>query len=162
MTPYVPGKPIEEVKRELGLEQVVKLASNENPLGPSPLAVAAVREAASQMHRYPDASGFALKVKLAERYGLEIGNVVLGNGSDELIHLLGLVFLQPGDRMVVADPTFVRYAAAAQLASAELVKVPLDSSLCHDLAAMARALTDRTKLVFVANPQNPTGKVVAE
>lgn len=162
MTPYVPGKPIEEVKRELGLDHVVKLASNENPLGPSPLAVAAVREASAQMHLYPDASGFALKTKLAAKHGLALNNVVLGNGSDELIHLLGLVFLQPGDQMVVAEPTFVRYAAAAQLAGVELLKVPLDSGLRHDLAAMRGALTSQTKLVFVANPHNPTGTVVAE
>ncbi|MBS1707801.1 MAG: histidinol-phosphate transaminase [Armatimonadetes bacterium] len=162
MQPYVPGKPIEEVQRELGLSSVVKLASNENPLGPSPKAVAAVQEAAKRMHVYPDASGHAVKQKLAEKAGLDKCQVLLGNGSDELIHLLGLIHLEKGDEMVVADPTFVRYEAAAHLAEATLVKVPLDHSLTHDLVAMADAVTPRTKLVFVANPHNPTGTVVSK
>ncbi|MES1227883.1 MAG: histidinol-phosphate transaminase [Armatimonadota bacterium] len=162
MTPYVAGKPIEEVKRELGLDHVVKLASNENPLGPSSLAVEAVREAASRMHLYPDASGYELKAVLAAKAGLNLENVLVGNGSDELIHLLGLVLLQPGDQMVVGEPTFVRYAASADLMGVELVKVPLDKDLRHDVAAMAKAFTDKTKLVYVSNPHNPTGTVVTK
>lgn len=160
MVPYTPGKPIEEVKRELGLERVVKLASNENPLGPSAAAVRAVEAAAGQMHLYPDASGYELRSALAARAGLGRENVMLGNGSDELIHLLGLVFLSHGDNMVVADPTFVRYDAAAHLADIELRKVSLDGEWRHNLAAMASACDDRTKLVFVANPHNPTGTVL--
>jgi histidinol-phosphate aminotransferase len=160
MTPYVPGKPIEEVKRELGISHVVKLASNENPLGPSPLAVAAVRKAAETMHLYPDASGHALKEALAEKHGLDLNQILLGNGSDELIHLLGLILLGPGDNMVVARPTFVRYEAAAHLANIELRQVPLDAEWKHDLSAMAAACDEKTKLLFVANPHNPTGTVV--
>lgn len=162
MQPYVPGKPVEEVQRELGLTSIVKLASNENPLGPSPKALDAVRRVAGQMHIYPDASGHAVKQKLAEKCRLGASQVLLGNGSDELIHLLGLVFLEKGDEMVVADPTFVRYEAAAQLAEARLVKVPLDAGWTHDLPKMAAAVTPRTKLVFVANPHNPTGTVVGK
>lgn len=160
MQPYVPGKPVDEVKRELGVDSVVKLASNENPLGPSPKAVAAVREAAASMHVYPDGSAHTVRTKLAEKHGVSPAQVLLGNGSDELIHLLGLVFLEKGDEMVVADPTFVRYEAAAHLAETTLVRVPLDATLTHDLERMADAVTPRTKLVFVANPHNPTGTVV--
>lgn len=161
MQPYIPGKPVDEVKRELGLDSVVKLASNENPLGPSPLAVSAVQEAAQRMHVYPDGSAHAVRVKLAAKYGLATNQILLGNGSDELIHLLGLVYLEKGDEMVVADPTFVRYEAAAFLAESNLVQVPLDTELRHNLEAMAAAVTPRTKLVFVANPHNPTGTVVS-
>jgi len=159
MTPYTPGKPIDEVKRELGLSEVVKLASNENPLGPSPLAIQAVQEAAPQMHLYPDASGYSVKEKIATKFGVERNNVLLGNGSDELIHLLGLVLLEPGTNMVVGNPTFVRYDAAAHLADIELRKVPLTETWHHDLDAMAAACDSQTRLVFVANPHNPTGTV---
>lgn len=160
MHAYVAGKPIEEVKRELGLERVVKLASNENPLGPSPRAVSAVQEAAANMHLYPDASGYALKSALASKFGVGRDNVLLGNGSDELIALLGMVLLRPGDSMVVADPTFVRYAASAELAEVELVRVPLDGLMRHDIDRMVEALSPTTRLVYVANPHNPTGTVV--
>jgi histidinol-phosphate aminotransferase len=161
MQPYSPGKPIEEVKRELGLERVVKLASNENPLGPSPRAVEAVRAAASAMHLYPDGAAYDLRQAIARKFAVTPDHILLGNGSDELIHLLGLVFLDsPEDQVVVGDPSFVRYDAAAHLAPCELVKVPLDNAYAHDLPAMARAVTDRTKLVFIANPNNPTGTIV--
>lgn len=160
MTPYVPGKPIDEVKRELGLTEVVKLASNENPLGPSPRAVEAVRQAASQLHLYPDASGHALKEAVANQFGLPMGQVVLGNGSDELIHLLGLVYLEPGDNIVTGSPSFVRYDATAGLSGAEHRRIPLDDEWRHDLGRMLEACDARTKLVFIANPHNPTGTVL--
>lgn len=161
MRAYSPGKPIEEVQRELGLERVIKLASNENPLGPPPGAIAAVQSAATNMNLYPDASGHALRTALAKRHGLPFEQVVLGNGSDELIHLLGLVLLDgPDDEVLVGNPSFVRYDAVAQLAPCQLVKVPLDSQYRHDLPAMARKVTEHTKIVFVANPNNPTGTVI--
>lgn len=161
MEPYSPGKPISEVQRELGLDSVIKLASNENPLGPSPKAVEAVREAAATMHIYPDASGYAVRQAIANRFDCSENSILLGNGSDELIHLLGLLFLgEPGDEMMMGDPSFVRYEAAAQLAPATLVKVPLDSAYRHDLTAMAARATERTKLIFIANPNNPTGTIV--
>jgi histidinol-phosphate aminotransferase len=160
MAPYVPGKPIGEVKRELGLTEVVKLASNENPLGPSPLAVAAVKQAAEQMHFYPDASGFELRVAIAEFLSVDPSMVMLGNGSDELIGSLGLIYLEPGDNIVTGTPTFVRYDAAAEISGTEHRRIPLDSGWRHDLSAMAAACDERTKLVFLANPHNPTGTVV--
>ena len=161
MTPYTPGKPIDEVKRELGLTRVVKLASNENPLGPGAKAVAAVTEAAKSMHLYPDASGYALKQAIASKFEVEDTQVMLGNGSDELIHLLGLIFLEPGDNVVIGAPSFVRYDAAAELSDVELRRVPVDAEWKHDLAAMAAVCDTRTKLVFVANPHNPTGTVLS-
>lgn len=160
MAPYVPGKPIDEVKRELGLNHVTKLASNENPLGPSPKALAAVAEAAHDLHLYPDASGHLLTVKLAEKAGVDPRQVVLGNGSDEILSMLGLAFLQPGDNIVVGKPTFVRYEAAGQLADCEIREVPLDAGMRHDLPAMVAACDASTKLVFLANPHNPTGTTV--
>ena len=160
MTPYSPGKPVDEVKRELGLDRVVKLASNENPLGPSPKAVAAVREAAARMHVYPDGAAYALKAALAARFGIGAKGILVGNGSDELIHLLGLVLLDEDSEMMMGDPGFSRYDASAHLSRARLVKVPLDADYRHDLPAMARAITPKTRLVYVANPNNPTGTVV--
>ena len=160
MTPYSPGKPVDEVKRELGLSRVVKLASNENPLGPSPKAVEAVREAAGRMHVYPDGAAYALRARLAEKHGVPSAQILVGNGSDELIHLLGLVLLEEGDAMMMGDPSFSRYDAAAHLAPARLIKVPLDADYRHDLPAMARAITPQTRLVWIANPNNPTGTVV--
>ncbi|HMS54035.1 MAG TPA: histidinol-phosphate transaminase [Fimbriimonadaceae bacterium] len=163
MQPYSPGKPIADVQRELGLTDVVKLASNENPLGPSPKAIAAVTEAARQMHIYPDGAAVNLKNALAEHFGIGIENLMVGNGSDELIHLLGLVFLDsPEDEIVVGNPSFVRYDAAAELAPSRLVRVPLTPDYRHDLPAMARAVSDKTKLVFIANPNNPTGTIVTK
>ncbi len=160
MQPYSPGKPVEEVKRELGLERVVKIASNENPLGPSPTAVADVQESASRMHVYPDGAAHSLRTALADKFAIDRQQILVGNGSDELIHLLGLVLLGEGDEMVMGDPSFSRYDAAAHLSVANLIKVPLDDEYRHDLPAMARAVTDRTRLLWVANPNNPTGTVV--
>lgn len=161
MTPYSPGKPIDEVKRELGLTEVIKLASNENPLGPSPKAVEAVAKAAAEMHIYPDASGYELRKAIAEREGLSMDQVMLGNGSDELIRYLGDIFLQGSEtELIMGDPSFVRYDASARLADAVLTKIPLTNDLRHDIPAMAEAISARTRLVYIANPNNPTGTVV--
>lgn len=161
LRPYVPGKPIEEVRRELGLERIVKLASNENPWGPSPLAIEAVKKAAEQMHYYPDGASFELKQAISEFYGVPVERIVAGNGSEDLIALLGATLLEgPEDEVIMAHPSFARYETAALMAPAKLIKVPVDDQQRHDLAAMAREFTPRTKLVFVANPNNPTGTVV--
>jgi histidinol-phosphate aminotransferase len=161
MTPYSPGKPISEVQRELGLSDVVKLASNENPLGPSPLALQAVREAASQIHLYPDGGAFELKQALSAHFDVPQEQIVLGNGSDEVIRMLGWVLLdKPEDEVLCGDPSFICYDEAAHMVPCKLVKVPLDSNYVHDLPAMARALSDRTRIVFIANPNNPTGTIV--
>lgn len=159
LEPYEPGKPIEEVQRELGLAEVIKLASNENALGPSPRAVAAVREALGALHRYPDGRGYALKQKLAAHLGVVPEQLVLGNGSDELITLALRAYVEPGDEVVVADPTFLIYQLAGQVAGATVRTVPLQQ-FRYDLVGMRRAITRRTKMVFIANPDNPTGSYV--
>src|SRR5246500_2170501 len=158
---YVPGKPIEDVARELGLEpsQIVKLASNENPLGPSPIAVKAMQEALLKAHFYPDGGGYHLRVGIAQKFGLSIDNVMLGNGSNEIIEFLGHAFLQPGDNIVIAEHAFVVYKIMAQLFGAKAIEVP-DPELIADVDAMARAVTARTKLIYLANPNNPTGTMV--
>jgi histidinol-phosphate aminotransferase len=160
---YIPGKPIEDVARELGLEpsQIVKLASNENPLGPSPMAVKAMQEALLNAHFYPDGGGYHLRVGIAEKFGLSIDNVLLGTGSNEIIEFLGHAFLQPGDNIVTAEHAFVVYKILAKLFGAETIEVP-DPDLTHDLPAMAEAINDRTKIVYIANPNNPTGTMVSE
>lgn len=161
MHPYSPGKPIEEVRRELGLDRIIKLASNENPWGPSPLAVEAVRLAALEMNLYPDGAAFELRKALSDHHGVPMSQIVAGDGSDELIHLIGLCLLgSPHDEVVMGQPSFVRYSAAAELAPCKLIQVPLDADQKHDLTAMAAACTSRTKIVFIANPNNPTGTAV--
>jgi histidinol-phosphate aminotransferase len=160
---YEPGRPLEEVARELGLADaadLIKLASNENNLGPSPRAVAAMQEAASQMHLYPDGSAFYLRQALAERLDVTPDMILPGNGSNELIELLGHVFLGPGDGVVMSERAFIVYLLVGRLFDAEVVRVPMQG-FTHDLEAMRAAITERTKLVFVANPNNPTGTCVA-
>jgi histidinol-phosphate aminotransferase len=156
INPYVPGKPIEELERELGITGSIKLASNENPLGPSPKAVAAIKKAVEGLNRYPDGSGFYLSQALAKKYGVEIPQVILGNGSNELIELLVRTFVQPGDEVISADPSFVVYKMITQAGGGTNVVVPC-KELRHDLDAMAERITARTKLMFIANPNNPTG-----
>lgn len=162
LKPYQPGKPIEEVKREFGITgEIVKLASNENPLGPSPAGLQALSEALPRLALYPDGGCHDLRLAVAEKLGVSPDMLVFGNGSDEIIHLLGLTFLEEGDEIVIGDPTFVLYEAAATLAGATSVKVPLTHpGLVHDLEAMGDAVTEKTRLVFIANPHNPTGTIV--
>ncbi len=160
---YEPGKPIEDVARELNLDpaNIIKLASNENPLGPSPLAVSAMKEAVERAHFYPDGGGYHLRNAIAERFGLSRENVILGNGSNEIIELVGHGFLNPGDEIVCADHAFVVYKLMATLFGATAIEVP-DPGFVHDLDAMADAITPRTREIFVANPNNPTGTMVGE
>jgi histidinol-phosphate aminotransferase len=160
LAPYEPGKPIEEVQRELGLSEVVKLASNENPLGPSPRAVEAVRAAAASAHRYPDGRSYRLREALAERLGVAPQQLVFGAGSDEILELLAKAFLREGDEAVFAWPSFAMYPIVVRGMGAQPVAVPLDADLVHDLPALAAAVTERTRLVFVCNPNNPTGTSV--
>lgn len=155
---YEPGRPIEEVAREFGFtdpDQIIKLASNENALGPSPLAVAAMQAAASQMHLYPDGGTFALREALARHLDVVPESVLPGNGSNELIELLGHVFLGPGTSLVMADCAFVVYRLVAALCGAAVIPVRMRAHT-HDLTAMAAAVRPDTRLVFVANPNNPT------
>jgi histidinol-phosphate aminotransferase len=163
MKPYVPGKPVDEVKRELGLTDVVKLASNENPFGPSPKAIEAVKRAAETMHVYPDGAAFELKNKIAAKFGVPGEKIMVGNGSDELIHLLGHLFLDsPEDEVVVGIPGFVRYHASAHLAPCKLLKIDLDADYRHDIQGIIAAVNERTKIVYLDTPNNPTGTYVPE
>lgn len=157
--PYVPGKPIEEVERELGLAGTVKLASNENPLGPSPGAVEAARAALDGIHRYPDGSGYYLKAALAERHSLAPEQILLGNGSAELVEILARTFLGRDDNAVIADGAFIMYRLAVMAVNGNARTVPLAQHR-HDLSAMAAAIDRSTRLVFIANPNNPTGTYV--
>jgi len=160
---YEPGKPIEETARELGLDpkSIVKVASNENPLGPAPLAKKAIQEAAEQMHIYPDGGGYKLRSALADKYDLDLKNVILGNGSNEIIELLCHCFLNKNASLIAAEHAFVVYKLMATLFGASYVEVP-DPNFVHDLDGMADAITDETRLVFIANPNNPTGTIVGE
>ncbi len=155
---YEPGRPIEEVAREMGLDPrtIIKLASNENPLGPSPKALVAMRKALATAHLYPDGGGFYLRQGLAKKLGVEIDNIVLGTGSNEIIEFLYHAFVGPGDEVVAGDRAFVIYSIMAKMFQARCVEVPFRGHT-HDLKAMLAAITPRTKLVFVANPNNPTG-----
>lgn len=159
LKPYVPGKPIEEVQREYGLTDIVKLASNENPLGPSPKAIAAIQGALGSLALYPDASCFALVNALSAHLEVPTDHLIVGNGSDEIIHYLGVAFVRPGDEVLTGDPSFLRYEAAAVLNEAEFVLTPLQNQT-FDLEALANRITPKTRLIFIANPNNPTGTMV--
>lgn len=159
LSPYVPGKPVEELERELGIAKAIKLASNENPRGPSPKALAVLSDAARTLNRYPDGGAHKLRAALARRLKVTSDHLILGNGSDELIGLLARTFLAPGDEAVMASHTFVIYKMEVTAAHGVPVVVPM-RDWRHDLPAMARAITNRTKLIFVCNPNNPTGTMV--
>ena len=155
---YQPGRPIEEVARELGLNaaDIIKVASNENPLGPSPKAIAAMRQAIDQLHLYPDGNAFYLKTRLAQKLDVEPRQLVLGNGSNEIIEFVGHAFVQPGAEVVVSQYCFAIYPIITLLFGGQVVSVPA-RDYWHDLPAMLKAITPRTRVVFVANPNNPTG-----
>ncbi len=160
---YEPGKPIEEVARELGFDdvaEIVKVASNENELGPSPMAVEAMQEAIGEMHRYPDGGAFYLKRKLAGKIGVEPENLLFGCGSNELIVFLCHVFLGPGTNLVMGAEAFAVYFLAAAMYQGEVVRVPMPEHV-HDLDAMLAAITPETRIVAVCNPNNPTGTMVS-
>jgi histidinol-phosphate aminotransferase len=153
--PYPPGKPVEEVERELG-RTAIKLASNENPLGPSPKAQEAIRKYLSQVHYYPDGGGYYLRQKLAEIHGLNTDEIILGAGSTDLIELIGKTFLGGGDEAITSESAFYMYRLAIEDMGAGLVLTPM-RDMTFDLPAMAHAITQRTKVVYLGNPNNPTG-----
>lgn len=159
--PYLPGKPIEHVQRELGLTRVDKLASNENPLGPSPRAVNAMRKFLNRVNLYPDGSGFYLKRVLARKLRVKPENIILGSGTDEIIEIIGKTFLNPIDEIIVSEHAFIRYEMAGELMGCQVKKVPM-INFRHDLEAMRKGINRRTKIVFIANPNNPTGTYVTE
>ena len=167
LKPYVPGKPIEEVKRELGLPAdfaIIKLASNENVLGPSPHAVQAMQNAAAGVWLYPDDTCHDLKLALSKHWNLSADSFVLGNGSDEVIHFLGQAFLDSarGDEVIFGDPSFVQYKSCALMADCAFHAVPLTPDYRHDLAEMKARVNSKTRLIFIANSNNPTGTVVSK
>ncbi len=158
LAPYPPGKPIEELEREYGIFGSIKLASNENPLGPSPKALAAVSAALHELHRYPDGNCFYLKRAVAKKYGLSPDALIFGNGSNEIIELAVRTFLRPGDEAVMADHAFAIYRLVVQAAGGSSRIVPM-RNFTHDLDAIAEAITPATRMVFLANPNNPTGTI---
>lgn len=157
LLPYIPGKPVDELKRELGLTRAVKLASNENPLGPSPLAVEAMREALAELHFYPDGGAFYLKQRLAEHLGVQPSEVLVANGSNEALELIVRTFRWPGCRAVVSAHSFIVYKMASIAANVIVDEVPMTPDLRFDLEAMAERIGDETRFIFLANPNNPTG-----
>ena len=158
---YEPGRPIEEVARELGLNphEIIKLASNENALGPSPMAIEAMRRTVDRMHIYPDGDAFYLRKAVSTKLGVGDDQVFFGHGSNEILALLGHVYLEKGANIVASDRAFIVYKLVASLYEAETISVPM-AGFTHDLDAMLKAITSKTKLVFVANPNNPTGTMV--
>ena len=161
IAPYVPGKPLEALEREYGITGSIKLASNENPLGPSPMAMAAMRAAVSGVHRYPEEPGYVLLHRLADHLNVQPQQIITGNGSDEVIGMLSRALLQPGDEVIIPNPSFLMYTIVAQSAGAIPVKVPL-RQMAVDLPAMQAKVNARTRMIFICNPNNPTGKIVSQ
>ena len=159
---YQPGKPIEETARQLGCDpcEIIKLASNENPLGPSPKALAAMHAAIENAQRYPDGGAHYLRNALAQRLSMALENIIIGNGSNEIIELLGHAFLKPGDAILTSEHAFVAYKIVARIFGAQIIETP-SRNYGYDLDAMLDAITDRTELIFVANPNNPTGTLLS-
>ena len=160
LTPYPPGKPLEELEREYGITDSIKLASNENPLGTSPLALQAIRKHMNNLHRYPDGSGYYLRQRLSQRLAVEYSAIVLGNGSNEIIDLVIRTFVQSGDEVLMSEPTFLVYPLMVQAVGGRAVKVS-QKAFAHDLEAMADAITSHTRVVFLDNPNNPSGSVIS-
>jgi len=158
---YQPGKPIEELERELGISGAIKVASNENPLGPSPKAVAALPGALSQLHLYPDAGGFALRRALSAHYGLDLGQIALGNGSNDLLYQLVVATCEPTDEVLSHEYAFLSYRLAAQVQGRPFVAAPTTPDLACDVDALISKITPRTKLVVLGTPNNPTGSVIS-
>ncbi|MGR9114550.1 MAG: histidinol-phosphate transaminase [Gammaproteobacteria bacterium] len=159
LVPYQPGKPIEELERELGLTDIVKLASNENPLGPSPKAMQAVKDVMSELARYPDGNGFKLKRALADKFDVDTRQITLGNGSNEILELVARTFLTPSDEVIFSQHAFAVYPIVTQAVGATARVVPAHD-YGHDLEAMRQAVNSKTRLIFIANPNNPTGTLL--
>ena len=159
LQPYVPGKPIEELERELGISNIVKLASNENPLGPSDKVLAAITEASKEVTRYPDGNGFTLKSALADKYQLSTDQITLGNGSNDVLELIARAFVSPNDEVLFTQYSFAVYPLVTQAIGAKAVIAPA-RDYGHDLQAMSTLISEYTKLIFIANPNNPTGTII--
>lgn len=166
LVPYQPGKPIEETKREYGLTDVVKLASNENPLGPSPKVLEAIQRAALEVHRYPDGAAYELKKVCADHFGVTEKQLLFGNGSNELIDLLIRLYCLPGDKIITSQAAFIAYKICAQAARVETIEVPLRSDFVFDFEKLTERIqndwSESHKLIFIPNPNNPTGTYVGQ
>ena len=160
LRPYLPGKPIEELQRQYGIRDVIKLASNENPLGPSKAALAAVALNSRELSRYPDGNGFTLKTALSEKFQLQAEQITLGNGSNDILEIIARCFVRPQDEVLFSEHAFAIYALVTQAIGATAVVTPA-LNFGHDLQAMLAAVTERTKLIFIANPNNPTGTLLS-
>ncbi len=164
ITPYIPGKPIEELERELGISNCIKLASNENPLGPSPLAIEAMQIGLAGLNRYPDGGAYRLKAALGGVYGVDAQEIVIGHGSNELLDIAVRTFMPATEdniyNNIMADPSFIVYYNSTVKAAGTAVKVPLTNDYRHDLPAMAAKINGKTRIIFIANPNNPTGTIV--
>lgn len=156
LQPYVPGKPIAELERQYGIKDIIKLASNENPLGPSQSVLAAIADASKDLTRYPDGNGFILKTALAEKYQLNLSQITLGNGSNDVLEIIARTFVSPTDEVLFSQYAFAVYPILTQAIGAKGVTAPA-RDYGHDLHAMSALINDRTKLIFIANPNNPTG-----
>ena len=159
---YIPGKPIEDVMREYGLTEVVKLASNENPLGPSHLAVDAIRYEAENIHIYPDPSVKILKEKIAKKHGVKETEILLGNGGEELLKLIAQSIIEEGDEAIMAEPSFSLYEISVNHMGGKSIKIQLTNDYKHDFEAFVNHITDRTKIIYVCNPNNPTGNIMTK
>ncbi len=160
LKPYVPGKPIEEVKRELGIDDIIKLASNENPLGASPMAIEAMKQAAEGVSLYPDGACFDLRQAMAKHLSVEPELLIFGSGGDEVIFHLAMAYLDPDSEIIQADPTFSEYGTAATIMDAKVIAVPL-KDWTHDLPAMLEEVNERTRIFVITNPNNPSGTIVS-
>lgn len=161
LRPYVPGKSVEELERELGIKNAIKLASNENPLGPSKKAIKAMERMLNRVHLYPDGQGYDLKKALAEKSGMRHEEIILGNGSNEIIEMAVRTFLSPGEEVIIGEPAFSFYNKAVTVSRGECVIVPLRNNR-YDLSEVYRNINDKTRLIFIDSPNNPTGTIVKE
>jgi len=159
LKPYIPGKPIEEVKRELGLKEVVKLASNETSIGPSPLAVEAIKKEVGNINLYPEGSSRVLREKIAHKLNLDKEMIIVGNGADNIIGLVGMAFINQGDEVITGEITFPAYETITKIMGGKIVSVKLKDHT-YDLEKIARRINERTKIIFICNPNNPTGTIV--
>ncbi len=162
IVPYPPGKPIEEVERELGIKNSVKIASNENPLGTSPLAVQAIKMSLKNLNRYPDGSAFYLKNKLSDVHKIAPESIIIGNGSNELIELIIRTFLKLGDEAIISDPSFLIYSITVKAAGGKSIIIKLKDDYTYDVKGIIKAINKRTRLIFVSNPNNPTGTIITK
>jgi len=159
LKPYIPGKPIEEVKRELGLKEVIKLASNETSVGPSPLAIEAIKKEIKNINLYPEGSSSLLREKLAHRLSIDKEMIIIGNGEDDIIDLIGMAFINEGEEVITGAITFPAYETAAKIMGGKIIPVKL-KEYTYNLEEIARRINEKTKIIFVCNPNNPTGTIV--